>query len=305
MCNLRRAEAKLRRYFARQGYTHASVSELVDGVPISLQLRDELGLVLYPGAAGATVTRTCAGSNWVGGESAGAGRFVTAVEVAGFMGIDSGRGGPCDVAQRYYTEYQLCGILAESVHSRVADFAVAVGAHYLDVPVVSCGSLYSGAFDELGCACGRAFPGLYRSFVAESDPTKLRVLWEACGPYQCYDSVEAVDGCYPADVLVASPPCLVFSKANRVSTVDDQDRAARAQVGEIRRVIVELAPRLIILEQTSGLRSHCPSSYDVFLGLWAGLPYRVFHSVVDAYDCGGSHHRERLIWVAIRLDSVH
>ena len=115
LCNLRRAEEKLRRYFTRCLPTHASVGELILAVPIPVQLRDQLGMVLYPGEAGATVTRSCAGSNWVGGESAGAMRFITSVEVAGFMGISSGRGGPCAVAQSYYTEYQLCGLLAESV----------------------------------------------------------------------------------------------------------------------------------------------------------------------------------------------
>jgi hypothetical protein len=303
LCNLRRAEEKLRKYFASRHYTHASISELVTSVPIPVELRDKLGMVLYPGEVGATITRACAGSNWVGGESAGPMRFITSVEVAGFMGIGSGRGGPCAVAQRYYNEFQLCGLLAESVHSRVADFAMAVGQHYLSSPVVSCGSLYSGAFDELGSACGRAFPGSHRSFVAESDPDKLRVLWESHGPHHCYSTVESVGALYPADVLVASPPCLIFSKANRTSTLDDRDRTARAQVGQLRRVVELLAPRLVVLEQTDGLRTHSPDAYGLFLAMWAGLPYRAFHSPVDAHECGGTHYRSRLIWVAVRMDS--
>jgi site-specific DNA-cytosine methylase len=133
---------------------------------------------------------------------------------------------------------------------------------------------------------------------------KLRVLWEACGPYHCYDSVESVGPSHPADALVASPPCLIFSKANRTSTAADRDQAARAQVGQLRRVVELLAPRLVVLEQTDGLRTHCPLAYEVFLGLWAGLPYLVFHSSVDAHDCGGTHHRSRLIWVAVRMDCV-
>ena len=122
-------------------------------------------------------------------------------------------------ALRYYSDYQVCGLLAEAVHSKVADFAATVVSHFLTGPLLTVGSLYSGAFDELGTGCQRIFPGLRRSFVAESDSTKLRVLWESFGPDRCYSDVSEVDGCYPADVLVASPPCLVFSKANRMLAV--------------------------------------------------------------------------------------
>ena len=300
LCNMKRAEVKLRSYYTKLGPWWASVEELMWSCPISVSLRDELGMVLYPGQGGATVTRTCASLNWVGGQSAGLGRFVTATEVAAFMGISSRPGGVCDVARRYYSDCLLCGLLAESVHSRVADFGAAVGRSQLTSKILSIGSLYSGAFDELGTACARAFEGACRSFVAELDPRKTRVLWESHGPYRCYESVEAVDGEYPADCLVASPPCLVFSKANRLSTLADKEDAADSQVGQIRRVVELLAPRLVILEQTDGLRTHCPTAYEKFKNLWSGLPYRVYHSTVDARDtCGGSHHRARLIWVAI------
>ena len=68
----------------QQGYTHATMDELMEHVPIPSKLRDELGMVLFPGdpgAVGATVTRSCAGLNWLGGEDAGEGRFVTSREV--------------------------------------------------------------------------------------------------------------------------------------------------------------------------------------------------------------------------------
>ena len=139
--------------------------------------------------------------------------------------------------------------------------------------------------------------------MAENDSRKTRVLWEAYAPHRCYESVEVVDGSYPADCLVASPPCLVFSKANRVSTLSDKETTAVAQVAQLRRVIMMLAPRLVLIEQTDGMRTHCPSAHATFQGLWSGLPYRVYHSTVDARDiCGGSHHRARLIWVAILED---
>ena len=119
ICNLKRASAKLRRYLARQNYTHAPLDVLMT-MPIPVKLRDQLGMVVYPGQAGATVTRGCAGLNWLGGERMGEGRFATSREIAGFMGISS-RLGPYRVALRHYSDYQVCSLLAEAVHSKVSD----------------------------------------------------------------------------------------------------------------------------------------------------------------------------------------
>ena len=94
------------------------------------------------------------------------------------------------------------------------------------------------------------------------------MLWESFGPDRCYSDVSEVDGCYPADVLVASPPCLVFSKANRISTAEGQLATAREQVSSLRRVIRLLAPKAIIMEQTEGLRSHCCLAYAEYLSMW-------------------------------------
>ena len=303
LCNLKRASEKVRRHFeaAQPGaWTGWTVSELVEQISLSLALRDELGLVLYPGQAGATVTSECAGLNWLGGELMGEGRFATAREVAAFMGICS-RSGPYCVASRYYTNFQLCKLIAESVHSKVADFAATVASHYLGPSLHTVGSMYSGAFDELGTGCQRIMPGLRRSFVSEVDPSKLCVLWESFGPDRCYGDVCEIDGHYPADILVASPPCLVFSKANRVSTPADRLGEAAVQVASIRRVISLVSPSAVIIEQTEGLKTHCAGAYALYAELWDGLGYRVYHSTVDAHStCGGSHRRSRLIWVAVR-----
>ena len=47
------------------------------------------------------------------------------------------------MAQRHFGEVQLCGLLAESVHSRVADLAAKVGIDLLGASPVRVGSLYS------------------------------------------------------------------------------------------------------------------------------------------------------------------
>ena len=132
ICNLKRTSAKLRRYLTQQRYTHTSLDVLI-ALPIPSKLRDQLVMVVYPGQAGATctVTHGCAGlNNWLGGKLMGEGRFATWREIAGFMGISS-RFGPYCISLRYYSDYQVCSLLAEAVHSKVADFAATVVSQYL------------------------------------------------------------------------------------------------------------------------------------------------------------------------------
>ena len=303
LCNLHRAEARVKAAFLRAGVDAADISERLLCCMLGKEQRDQLGLVIYPGEVGHTLTRSCAAYNWIGGEDAGSGRFATSAEIAAFMGMDA-RGGAYRAATHYYTEIQLCGVLAESVHSHIAGFAAHIGLALGSGGLTTLGSVYCGAFDALGSACLKAMPCLARSFIAESDYTKARVLLQCGAPY-LYSGVEYVDGKIPADVLVASPPCLVYSKANRVSTPEDQVAAAREQVGQMRRLLVLLKPKVFLMEQTYGLATHCPASYEVFGRLFARLPYAVYCSPVDAHtDCEGSHHRKRLIWVAVRERDV-
>lgn len=122
----------------------------------------------------------------------------------------------------------------------------------------------------------------------------------SCSPSHCFSCVEDVDASHPADLLVASPPCLLYSKANRHSTYADQMAEATRVIGELRRILGLLRPRLLILEQTSSLVTHCPAAYQLYLGMCQDLPYIVLSYVVDAHrNCGGSHHRERLILLAL------
>ena len=59
------------------------------------------------------------------------------------------------MALRHYSDHQVCGLLAEAVHSKVSNFAATVASYFLSCAPATVGSLYSGAFDELG-DCYRA-----------------------------------------------------------------------------------------------------------------------------------------------------
>ena len=98
------------------------------------------------------------------------------------------------------------------------------------------------------------------SFVAESIEVKAAIL-HSRSPSHCFSRVEDVDSSHPADILVASPPCLLYSKANRHSTYAEKMAEATRVVGELRRILDLLRPRLLVLEQTSSLVTHCPAAY--------------------------------------------
>ena len=275
--------------------------ELVRGLRepiVSTSTRDRLRLVHYPSDPGLTLTSDHSTHLWLGGSAAGAGRFLSSSEVASFMGIDT-RGGVYGVARRLLKERALLRALCESVPRCMAICAARLGARLLGHPTLyTVGSLYSGAFDALGAACQEVFHARL-SFVAESIEVKASIL-HSRSPSHCFPSVEDVDASYPADILVASPPCLLYSKANRHSTYAEKMAEATRVVGELRRILDLLRPRLLVLEQTSSLVTHCPAAYQLYLGMCQDLPYTVLPYVVDAHrDCGGSHHRERLILLSV------
>jgi len=257
-------------------------------------------LVHYPGEPGLTLTSDHCCYLWLGGSAAGAGRFVAPCELAAFMGMDT-RGGAYRAAARTFKARALSRHLCESVHRSMAQGAAQVGASLLACnSLLSVGSLYSGAFDTLGEACQSVF-GARLSFVAETCFDKRTALQSARSPGHSYLCVEEVDHRFPVDILVASPPCLLYSKANRFSTHRSKMEEAVRVTGELARmrIIALLRPRLFILEQTASLKTHCPEAYQLYLRMWDSLPYYVAPFQVDAHlDCGGTHYRDRLIIVA-------
>ena len=56
----------------------------------------------------------------------------------------------------------------------------------------------------------------------------------------------------------------------------------------------------IIIEQTSGLRSHHRMLYDEMQEALLRLPYVWRHSLVRAEEVGAPHARARLVWAGVR-----
>ena len=97
----------------------------------------------------------------------------------------------------------------------MADY-VAVAARSLlrgDLSVGSLGSLYSGAFDELGAAVKRVFGPVSTHYVAEREESFRAVLREAYNPRYLLQDVCEAPRMPHVDILVASPPCVEVSRA--------------------------------------------------------------------------------------------
>ena len=220
------------------------------------------------------------------------------------MGLDR-RAGSFPAAVRVLREcglsdIPLYGWVAESVHGRVANFVAGVARGMFVGACASVGSLYSGAFDELSAACVRSFGPLVYAFAAESCEKKARVLSLGRGPRILYGSVCAAACAAHVDVLVASPPCLRFSTANRGG--GNAVEEAACQVAAMMSVLLSSRPCVFVVEQTLGMRSHHVDAYAVYRSFFDSIPYVVCHGVVDARsDFGSSHVRSRLMWVCVQM----
>ena len=303
LCNLSRAESIMRRHLASAG---GALNDAVLCTCISVELRDSLSMVYYPGEVCHTVT-TDAHLSWVGGTDGG--RFVTAQETAAFMGHSS-RGG-FNQARSVFGE---CGAqmrVAESVHSRVADHIGGMVHALTPGPFATLGTLYSGCFDELGRGVSRVLGPLSCIFLAESDADKRRVLESEVSPIHSFADVSEVKGLtLPVDVLCVTPPCVDVSQKRRAfnrlggEAIDLKARGA-VSVSEhlvaVTEAVRSSSPSVIVIEQSTGLASHHPEAYQSFNSGLSRLPYVFCHGSVEAsVVCGASHARDRLVWIGTR-----
>ena len=313
LCDLHRAESIIREHLRRSGVPVSDLNDAVLSREVLVSERDKLGMVWYPGEVCCTLTSSSAHERWIGGPAAGSGRFVTPSESAAFQGLDTHGGAFCS-AQYHLTEIQLHHAIGASLHSRMADFAVTAVKLLLhpDADVFTVGSLYSGAFDELGAAVKRVFGPVSTVFTAERQPKFCDVLREAYCPRYLLSEAGDAFGMPSVDILVASPPCVEVSRARRpsnrlgdpgINLNDLAEGAVHEQARVLTSVIMALLPRAVIVEQSDGLYTHHRGLFTFLLGELTSLPYYVHHRTLDAHvDFRASHHRSRLLFVLIRSD---
>ena len=122
LCNLKTAEQKLRRSLIRCGVRPSAVARTVLTLQLTPQMRDFLGLAIRQGAAGSTVTSSNAAYNFVSFGTHG--RFLTANEVASFVGLNCHEGPVRLLTRPGVAQSAVFRCIGESIHSRCADSVV-------------------------------------------------------------------------------------------------------------------------------------------------------------------------------------
>ena len=300
LCNLQRAESILTKYHRERGVSPDELNEAVLNTRVSDSLRASLSLCYATGETCHTMTSGNSNLYWACVPNRRS-EFLTPSEVAGFMG-QSRRQEYLAARSLVAGDYRLTGMLAESVHGRMAwHCAQVVLSHHPTVATV--GSLYSGAFDALATGFIAAGHPLTRLFVAECDEIKMSVLRATYSPEHCFASAgDAAEACPAVDVIVASPPCVEVSRAHRYECELDREEipaeAVSKHLGCIIGAIRRARPKAFVIEQSYGLRTHHKEAYQRMCQEVNTLGYKIYHSEVDAAEAYlASHHRTRLLWV--------
>ena len=304
LCNLGRAEGIMRRRLRKSKPSNLTVNEAVRQTQLTPTERDALHLAYHPGEVCHTMTSSNANLYWVCGSGCKQG-FLLRQELASFMGMDCFANLPA-LHLHKIPDSIASSWIAESVHRRMATHCAEVSlsmipqkSHY-DI-----GSLYSGGFDALAMGFSAAGARVRRIFAAELNKRKAAVLRTNFGYWHIFrTAASAATQCPRVDILVASPSCHEVSKAKDIS---DQPAAPASAVATHGRVIIaavqRACPMAVVIEQSDGLRTHHPQIYRAFRDALDTLPYVWMHRNVDAHrEYGGTHSRERLLWIGIRRD---
>lgn len=161
------------------------------------------------------------------------------------------------------------------------------------------GSLFSGIG---GLEKGLEDAGLGRVvFQCEIDPFCRQVLAKHWPEAVRYEDVRCIDAStVPAvDVLCGGFPCQDVSLAGKRAGLAGERSGLWS---EFARIIGELQPRIVIIENVLGLRT---SGLSRVLADLAGLGFDAEWSDLSAWDVGAPHLRRRLFIAATHPERVH
>ena len=159
--------------------------------------------------------------------------------------------------------------------------------------VLTIGSLFSGIGGlELGLERAGLGPVLWQ---AEIDPFCRRVLAKHWPGADRYESVQSVDIRHTpmVDLICGGFPCQNISSAN-IKTRDGLSGAKSGLWGEFRRIVDDLQPRWVVVENSPEWRSWLP---DVELDL-REMGYGTKSYRVAAENVGAPHARPRVFAIA-------
>ena len=152
------------------------------------------------------------------------------------------------------------------------------------------GSLFSGIG---GMDLGLERAGMTIAWQVEIDPFARAILAKHWPEVKKYDDIRTVgrQNLSPVDLVAGGPPCQPHSVAGkRKGAEDDRDLWP-----EMRRVVAEMRPRWVVVENVPGIRT---TILDGVLSDLESLGYTTGTLVVPACAFGAPHIRERVFVVA-------
>ena len=330
-CDMSRARTLWEQHLIRTGQAlgKKGARAIMASRRVSLELRAELKLVQY--AEGATTQRpkplpTLLASGFrrtcIGGPAASGVHYVGPGHVMAWMGLTAGGAlatGVAAHAKACLKPRALMRAAGNSMALQAAAGAVASGFALLgaaprgEVRVVS---LYAGAFDAFLRAMRwvqqRSWPhaSVMPLLAAEAKANRRAVLRRTQRYVLVLKSAKkaAALKLQRVTVLTATPDCPAVSKARLQRKATGEDRgehatnAMRRFTGVMIKAIVNMQPRLVLIEQVEGLATHYPHLLREFLKLMrAACPtYTWYADRRDAASMGAPHRRKRLILAAVR-----
>ena len=170
-------------------------------------------------------------------------------------------------------------------------------------PVYRLGSLFSGIG---GAELGFEWTGRFKTvFQVEIEPFQRSILAKHWPDVPRFEDVHdvGIKNLPPCDVLVGGFPCQSISPAGARGGISTGKSAIWK---EYARVIGELRPRAVVIENSSHIRTR---GLDVVLTDLASLGYDAEWHPITAASVGAPHLRERMFVVAYpsqpRLEGVH
>lgn len=97
------------------------------------------------------------------------------------------------------------------------------------------------------------------------------------------------------DLLAACPPCQGFSTLTRAKKKEDPRNKL---IGEVSRLVRELLPRVVMIENVPGLESRGKEHLNSFLSELSALGYIYNHAVLQVADYGVPQLRKRFVLLA-------
>ena len=157
------------------------------------------------------------------------------------------------------------------------------------MPPLTVGSLFAGIG---GFDLGLERAGMQVRWQVENNPFSQHILNKHWPDVPCYGDIREVRGeeVEPVDVLCGGFPCQDISNAGLRAGIE----GARSSLWkEIARLVGELRPRYLIVENVAALRRR---GLDVVLSDLAALGYDAEWDGLRASDFGAPHRRDR-IWI--------